>query len=209
MGTRERREREKQQRRRDIVDAARRVFWDRGYDGATMPQVAEVAELAPGTLYLYFPSKDSLYAELLIEGYDLLISRFEGRISRALSAREQAEGLISVLLDFARESPEYFDVIFFVAQRCGKSVCEVPLPDEQAKRLAEREEACKLMAADILRGVRGGAADAELRVTVDAVWSMLVGVVFYFFRDGREVFDSVAEHAKAMILRGLFGDSGG
>ena len=57
-----RREREKLARRRGILTAARKVFGARGYEGATLDEVAREAEFAKGTLYSYFDSKAELFA---------------------------------------------------------------------------------------------------------------------------------------------------
>ena len=61
MGIAERREREKDQRRNTILDAAEKVFFSQGINLATMDGVAEEAELSKGTLYLYFKSKEELF----------------------------------------------------------------------------------------------------------------------------------------------------
>ena len=58
MGIAERKEREKLQRRKDIIDAAEKVFFYRGFESATMDEIAEKVELSKGTLYLYFKSKE-------------------------------------------------------------------------------------------------------------------------------------------------------
>ena len=60
MGIAERKEREKQQRREEIVQAAEEVFFSKGFEKSTMDDVAEKAELSKGTLYLYFKSKEEL-----------------------------------------------------------------------------------------------------------------------------------------------------
>ena len=57
MGIAERREREKRMRRRQIVDAAKKIFSIKGFSGATMENIAQEAELSPATLYLYFTNK--------------------------------------------------------------------------------------------------------------------------------------------------------
>lgn len=67
MGAPERREREKHQRREQILDAARKVFAKRGFKGATIEDIAGEAELSAGTLYLYFKSKDEMYFSLNME----------------------------------------------------------------------------------------------------------------------------------------------
>lgn len=50
-----------------IIDAARRVFAERGYHGTTMRDIAAAAGVATGTLYLYFASKEALYEALLVK----------------------------------------------------------------------------------------------------------------------------------------------
>ena len=116
MGVQQRREREKQKRRKDILDAARSLFWKKGYDGTTMPAIARAAELAPGTLYLYFSNKDSLYLELLLEGYELMQRQLQQAVESETEPARRGEALIEAFFQFAREYPEYFDIIFFVIQ---------------------------------------------------------------------------------------------
>ena len=64
MGIQERKEREKERRRQQIIVAAKRVFSEKGFNKATMEDIAKEAELSPGTLYLYFRNKEELYASL-------------------------------------------------------------------------------------------------------------------------------------------------
>jgi len=61
MGIAERKEREKQLRREEIVTAAEKIFFSKGLDLSTMDDIAEEAELSKGTLYLYFKSKEDLH----------------------------------------------------------------------------------------------------------------------------------------------------
>jgi AcrR family transcriptional regulator len=72
MGIQERRRREREQRRRQIINAARKVFSINGFMKTTMEDIAREAELSPGTLYLYFKNKDELYASLSVEILELL-----------------------------------------------------------------------------------------------------------------------------------------
>ena len=66
MTASERREREKAQRRQEILDAARQVFFVRGFHSPTMDDVAALAEISKGTIYLYFESKEAILAHLLL-----------------------------------------------------------------------------------------------------------------------------------------------
>ncbi len=186
------------------MGAARRLFWKHGYRGTTMPAIAREAGLAAGTLYLYFPGKSALYAELLLEGYDLLIERLGTELNREAGTRKRGEALIDAFLGFARDFPEYFDVIFFVLQRESREGAAGSLDAEQVRRLRAREAACKALAAQMLRqaGYKGGH-----ETTVDAIWSMLVGVVFYFRKTGSDRFAAVAAEAKRLILDGALSDA--
>ena len=64
MGIQERKEREKERRRQQIIVAAKRVFTKKGLSKTTMEDIAKESELSPGTLYLYFKNKEELYASL-------------------------------------------------------------------------------------------------------------------------------------------------
>jgi AcrR family transcriptional regulator len=206
MGTTERRRREALERRRSILAAAKKLFWKNGYARTTMPQVAAQAELAPGTLYLYFPSKDALYVELLSEGYDLLQARLEQAASREGEPAELGVALINAFFGFAGEFPEYFDIIFFILQRENTTGWEVEFPVEQIRRLEAKEFACKRAVASLLKRLNLGPLKKRMEM-VDAVWSMLAGVVF-FFRN-KESFDDVAGQARDLLLSAVFGQGRG
>ncbi|MBW2283651.1 MAG: helix-turn-helix transcriptional regulator, partial [Deltaproteobacteria bacterium] len=64
MGIKERKEREKEMRQRQIITAAEKIFSAKGFRGATMEDIAREAELSPGALYTYYNKKDDLYASL-------------------------------------------------------------------------------------------------------------------------------------------------
>ncbi|MGD0462462.1 MAG: TetR/AcrR family transcriptional regulator [Tepidisphaeraceae bacterium] len=199
MGTRQRRDQEAKQRRQSILGAAKDIFWKHGYAAATIPKVAAAAQLAPGTLYLYFPSKEALYAELLAEGYEMLHQRLVDSVHPGTPPRRQAEALIDAFVKFARENPEYFDIVFFVLQREGSNR-EGRLDAAQVHRLKALEGRCRMVAGQVLRGVGGNARRDQ--AAVDALWSMLAGVIFYFGNDPS--FDRVARQAKRLLLSAIF-----
>jgi AcrR family transcriptional regulator len=205
MSTSQRRRKEAKQRRDQIVAAAREVFWKQGYEKATIPAIAGKAELAPGTIYLYFAGKDALYAELLVEGYRLLYDRLRGGVRGRRSPRAMAEALIDAFFAFAAENPEYFHVIFFLLQREGKGGWEQNLPAEQVERLSGHEGRCLAVAMEVLEAA-GLGDPSRRRTTVEAVWSMISGVIFYF--NGQEGYPGICARAKRLILQGVFGPGG-
>lgn len=75
MGVQERRQRERQARRSAVLDAARLLVRERGYNGTTTRQIAEACELSEATLFFYFSSKDEIFTSLLFEGIDFMQTR--------------------------------------------------------------------------------------------------------------------------------------
>ena len=113
MTTRARREREKEERRQSILRAAREVFFENGFHRATVDDVAERAEVSKGTVYLYFESKETILALLLVEGLDELIEKLEQayEVAEPLSADERLRRLSQAYLRFFEEEPEYFRLL--------------------------------------------------------------------------------------------------
>lgn len=67
MGIKERKKREKEMRLEQITAAAKRVIFVKGIKKTTMKDIAEEAELSPGTIYLYFKNKEELFASLSLK----------------------------------------------------------------------------------------------------------------------------------------------
>lgn len=61
-----RKEREREQHRKEIIDAAMRLFAEHGYHSVSMQEIASEAEFATGTLYKFFSSKRELFREIMI-----------------------------------------------------------------------------------------------------------------------------------------------
>lgn len=81
MGRQRARSREdKQERKRQLLDAAQQVFLQRGYDGASVAAIARRAEVAKGTLFLYFPGKEALFLELLREQLERWLAQVDRRL---------------------------------------------------------------------------------------------------------------------------------
>lgn len=112
-GTASRREREKAQRRDDILRAARTVFFERGYQLATVDDVAVAAEVSKGTVYLYFDTKETILAHLLLEGLDMLVAEMEAAYAadRRLGARTRLRRMAEAYLHFFQTNPEYYRLL--------------------------------------------------------------------------------------------------
>lgn len=96
-----RREREKQQQRKEMLEAAMRLFAEKGYHNASMQEIAEHAEFAVGTLYKFFKNKEDMYKALVSEQAD----RFHVALTAAL---EVSEDEIEQLRNYIKVKGEVF-----------------------------------------------------------------------------------------------------
>ncbi len=108
--TTSRRQKEKVDRKEAILAAAREVFFEQGIRRATVDEIAARAEVAKGTVYLYFDTKETIVAHLLLEGLDSLGQRLAEAYDEPTPARAEARlrRLAAAYLDFFRKEQDYF-----------------------------------------------------------------------------------------------------
>ncbi|MDY6791837.1 MAG: TetR/AcrR family transcriptional regulator [Thermodesulfobacteriota bacterium] len=106
MGIKERKEREKERRKQQITVAAKKVFSDKGFNRATMDDIANEAELSPGTLYLYFKNKEELYASLSVRILQYLQIRVDQIVKEENMPPEQKlDALVEAMYDVYEFDP--------------------------------------------------------------------------------------------------------
>src|SRR5712692_8998638 len=105
-----RRLKEREDRKERILTAARDVFFEVGIRRATVDAIAAHAEVAKGTVYLYFETKEEILANLLLEGLDTLseclASAFDEAVRRGGEARLRR--LAAAYYEFYQQEPDYF-----------------------------------------------------------------------------------------------------
>jgi AcrR family transcriptional regulator len=100
--------------RRRILDAARAIFFEQGFEAANLDSVARVAGVAKGTIYRYFESKAELYVAVLAHNAELFVQRMEQTIDPALDPEEQIRRIARFYFRHYTENPEYFRIFWAV-----------------------------------------------------------------------------------------------
>jgi len=100
-----RRERERLRHRKEILEAARRVFARSGYNSATMENIASESEFSLATLYKFFGSKENLFMEILLQLLEKLEQLTEEILSRPSSCRERVADLFDARMELHWENP--------------------------------------------------------------------------------------------------------
>ncbi|MEW5946185.1 MAG: TetR/AcrR family transcriptional regulator [bacterium] len=121
MGVKERREREKRQRIDLILKSAQKVFYKKGFQNATIEDIANAAELAPGTLYRYFRSKEEIYVSLLFESMEHFTREIRKIKKRNVSPAEKIRATWDYFFRFYKKEPELFKIIMFLNNENLKS----------------------------------------------------------------------------------------
>ncbi len=111
MGVQERKEREREQRMHDILQAARTVFVLSGLQGASMEKIAAQAELAKGTLYRYFRNRDELLLTLLIDDLTLLTEKMERVAKSNQKTDNKLMKAVETFYTFSKDNELFYSVI--------------------------------------------------------------------------------------------------
>jgi TetR/AcrR family transcriptional regulator, repressor of fatR-cypB operon len=98
-------------RREDILEGALRCFVDRGFHGTAIPQIAQRAGVAAGTIYHYFPSKEALVNALYRKWKSDVAQRVFMAFPQGASPREQFRVLWNEMVAFAAAHPDAFAFI--------------------------------------------------------------------------------------------------
>jgi len=133
-------------KRRQILDAAIRVFARQGFHSTRVSDIADEAGVAYGLVYHYFKSKDEVLNELFTARWSLLLAAIEEADSGGDSPRVKLEAVAGFIVDSYRHDPELMKVIIVEVTRAANSFGRTHLAeirrayDSIAKIVAEGQE---------------------------------------------------------------------
>jgi len=171
MGIKERQERDREAVRRAILDAARELFVNEGFQNVSIRKIAERIEYSPAAIYGYFAGKDDIFFALAEEGFRLLGDPAAVRHDPQLQDAPPLERIRAVfwrLYEFSREQPQYFALMFVERS--------VPRISREYERFAFARE----MKQHIIEELRACIEAGDLPPTVDphiAMRALMVGVL--------------------------------
>lgn len=113
MGVLERKEREKEQRRNLILDAARRVLIEKGYHNTSIADISKLAEISVGTVYRYFENKEEIFNAIHQNGIEILHDRIMESIPSGADPREQLLSIGTSYFEFSEEDATLFETFSY------------------------------------------------------------------------------------------------
>ncbi|MBU3966459.1 MAG: TetR/AcrR family transcriptional regulator [Euryarchaeota archaeon] len=198
MGIKERKEQEKQEMRKLILDNAMKLFFEKGFENITIRHIAKQIEYSPATIYLYFKDKDEIIYTLHMEGFEKLYLRQQ----KILSIKDPLKRLhkhAEMYVSFGLENPEYYDLMFI----------------ERAPFRTIKDRKCKdgmnwdigMRSYDLLRNniedcqKAGFFQKTNIDVACFSLWSYVHGIVSLIIRDRCSMFPE--EHMRFLVKGAL------
>jgi AcrR family transcriptional regulator len=204
VGVAERREREREQLRNQIVEAARDLLLEQGLTALSMRAIAERIEYSPATIYLYFRDKDELIREVVRTGFTRLHEVIAGELSRlgeTAGPALQYRAMGRAYARFAIENASYFRVMYELPSTAQYDCAEVAPSGDCG---------LEMLAALVQRGVEAGQFGAvEPRRTALIGWGLVHGLTTLYLSGhlrqeapGPDAFIELIEAAMESIYAG-------
>jgi AcrR family transcriptional regulator len=166
MGVLERRAREREGVREEILDAARTLFVKEGYEHVSIRKIAEKIEYAPGTIYLYFRDKAEILDRICEETFSKLERRMQAINADPSNPLDGLRRGLRTYVQFGIDNPHHYIVAFVQAK-------QIPV-DHQPKA---GERCFNNLRAAVGRCIEAGQLNCEdVEEVAQALWAGAHGV---------------------------------
>lgn len=172
MGVKERRDRERQELRQAILDAAREIAATDGWQAVTIRKVAEKIEYSPPTIYEYFSSKEAILEEEMREGFRLLVADLKAARDLQTDPQERLWAMGRAYWHFVWGHPELYQVISGLD---GCAFCD----EDTRSELDQKSEGENVMVLfrDVLQAVLPLRSVEDLTSKCLILWSLFHGFI--------------------------------
>jgi AcrR family transcriptional regulator len=160
--------------RQRILDAAQKLFAEQGFAAATTRDIARAAEIGAGTLFNYFPTKESISLCLVSEAHAQAVVHFHARLSREpLSLEEELFAHVAATLRKLKPFRKYLTTVLDTSLS--------PLTSDQADGAPSLRAAHLETVSQIVS--RHGQAEALSTVALHLYWTLYTGVLAFWSSD--------------------------
>ena len=187
-------------RQGEILDAARRIFARLGYSATNIEDIAKEAEMAKGTFYLYFKSKEEVFAAVLAHDLQSLIDRTIEGMSDAQTFDAQLTVFFDLRIGYLKHNQDFLKIYFAeFDSRCSRSALISDEIDQQFQRGFEFMRSC-LEQAIARKEIR----EVPLDSTAYAIFDLARGFAERHLRGWSHLpLEEDAAFTHSMILNGL------
>lgn len=172
MGVKERREREQEDLRQKILDAASELFAKDGYESVSMRKIADKIEYSPTTIYLYFKDKNDLLNQICEETFANLIKDWQKIENKADDPLTSLRKSMKAYVEFGLKYPNHYEVTFInpLADYLGK--------DEHPYEGSMGQKAFENLAMTVGRAMEAGQLKKDdIAKVSQIIWALGHGIV--------------------------------
>lgn len=108
-----RKERQKEELRTKILQTAKQLFMEHGFEHVSIRNIADRIEYSPTTIYLYFKDKDDIFYALHLEGF-ILLNQYFRALEHVADPFERLKAIARAYINFAIENGEFYDLMFII-----------------------------------------------------------------------------------------------
>lgn len=162
MAISDRKKREKEQRIQSIIDAAEKLFFEKGYDNVSMNDIAQEVELNRATIYIYFENKEALCIAVILRGVRLLNKMVRNNVKNKIYTKKIIAWWNAHTMFFYLY-PQYIQVYnLFQSGRFDLSVLKRPVWDDVREILKLQEEMFDMLHSAIKTEKGGGTISQDV-----------------------------------------------
>lgn len=176
-----RKRREKEQTKKRILDCAELIISQKGVAGTTMDEVAQMADVSKGSLYLFFQNKHEMASMICLKGITKLEKEFSTVLLNCETGNKMVAGFWKITRCFMEEYPHYNE-IFLYLERSGFESNYAP--NEYKHDVFEQfENVLSRLFAYLHRALQVGIQDGSIRSSIDSeilaviIWAELQGLI--------------------------------
>jgi AcrR family transcriptional regulator len=170
LGPKERREREREEIRTRILDAARELFASEGVESVTMRRIADRIEYSPTTIYFHFRDKEALLAELCDSDFRAFAHGFT-EIAQIADPVERLRAAGQAYVSFGLNNPSHYRLMFMTPKTTEASTLAKGNPEEDSYAFL------KLIVADLMTNGRVRDELTDVDLVSQVIWSAMHGLV--------------------------------
>ena len=176
MGIAERKERERLQRRIDIINSAEKLFFKKGVSETTMEDIAKDAELSKGTLYLYFKNKDVLLFEIVKQKLENLKKKLVKAYDENISGLQNMHKIKLAYIDFVNKDHNHLKSIVYFDKNIFNN-----LDNDNKKIILNNDSTLHFFAKIIIKGQTDGSIINDINPIQLALtlWTQTAGVISF------------------------------
>ena len=169
-------EREREQRQNDIINAARKLLIDKDFDEVSMDEIAREVGLGKSTLYLYFKNKESLYFAIVLKGIRIWDKMIKKEVEKANTGLKKFIAYGNANREFSTQYPDYFRLLY--SPTSIKKQFDMDKMNSSEEFQEVRDLFKEIMSVGI-DSIQKGIDDGEIRPDIDPVEAaILLSVIF-------------------------------